>query len=87
MKTFGAVKSSGCAAITERRNCRRAVFALTLIALAAIGRAARADEGADLSIDDAWVVGLRFELSQEKSWPRFAQRATPPDPQVARAGE
>jgi hypothetical protein len=74
MKSFGSVKSSGFAANTERRNCRRAVFALTLIALAAIGRAARADEAGD--------SGLAV-----KSWPRFAQRATPPEPQVARAGE
>jgi porin len=34
--------------------------------------------GADLAMRDAWVVGLRFELSHEKSWPMFAQRASQP---------
>jgi porin len=34
--------------------------------------------GADLAMSDAWVIGLRFELSHEKSWPRFAQRAAQP---------
>jgi porin len=43
--------------------------------------------GADLSMSDAWVVGLRFELSHEKSWPMFAQRSAPRDPSVARADE
>jgi porin len=43
--------------------------------------------GADLAMGDAWVVGLRFELSHEKSWPMFAQRNAPRDPSVARAGE
>jgi porin len=41
--------------------------------------------GADLAMRDAWVVGLRFELSHEKSWPRFAQRSVPHDPSVAQA--
>lgn len=36
--------------------------------------------GADLVTPDAWVVGLRFELYHEKSWPRFAQRLSPPNP-------
>ena len=43
--------------------------------------------GADLSMRDAWVVGLRFDLSQGKTWPMFAQRAAAPDSSVARAGE
>jgi porin len=43
--------------------------------------------GADLSMRDAWVVGLRFEISQEKSWPMVAKRAADSDPSVARAGE
>ena len=43
--------------------------------------------GADLSMGDAWVAGLRFELSTEKSWPMVAQRAPQADPSVARAGE
>jgi carbohydrate-selective porin OprB len=43
--------------------------------------------GADLAMRDAWVVGLRFEFSHEKSWPMFAQRSAPADPSVARAGE
>jgi porin len=43
--------------------------------------------GADLAMGDAWVVGLRFELSHEKSWPMFAQRNAPRDPSVARAEE
>ena len=42
--------------------------------------------GADLAMRDAWVVGLRFELSHEKSWPMFAQRATPGAPSVAQSG-
>jgi porin len=41
--------------------------------------------GADLALRDAWVVGLRFELSHEKSWPMFAQRSAPPAPSVAKA--
>ncbi|HEU4779018.1 MAG TPA: carbohydrate porin, partial [Steroidobacteraceae bacterium] len=32
--------------------------------------------GADLAARDAWVVGVRFELSHEKSWPMVAQRAS-----------
>ena len=43
--------------------------------------------GAYLSMRDAWVVGLRFELSQEKSWPTVAQRAPEPGPTVARTGQ
>ena len=41
--------------------------------------------GADLSMNDAWVVGLRFELSHEKSWPMFAQRNAPAQPSVVQA--
>jgi porin len=41
--------------------------------------------GADLAMRDAWVVGVRFELSHEKSWPMFAQRTAPRDPSVAQA--
>ncbi|HEU5137819.1 MAG TPA: carbohydrate porin [Steroidobacteraceae bacterium] len=43
--------------------------------------------GADLAMRDAWVVGLRFELSHEKAWPMFAQRAAQPAPAVARTDE
>ena len=43
--------------------------------------------GADLANRDAWVVGLRFEISHEKSWPMFAQRNSKPAPSVARADE
>jgi porin len=43
--------------------------------------------GTDLALGDAWVVGLRFELSHEKSWPMFAQRASKPAPAVARTDE
>jgi porin len=42
--------------------------------------------GADLAMRDAWVVGLRFELSHEKTWPMFAQRNVPRDPSVAQTG-
>jgi porin len=41
--------------------------------------------GADLALRDAWVVGLRFELFHEKSWPMVAQRGGKPDPSVASA--
>jgi porin len=44
------------------------------------------DPGADLAMRDAWVVGLRFELAREKSWPMFAQRNAPGEPSVAQAG-
>ena len=40
--------------------------------------------GADLSMDDAWVVGLRFELSHEKSWPMLAKRNSQSTPSVAK---
>ena len=43
--------------------------------------------GADLAMNDAWVVGLRFELAHEKSWPMFAQRGGGPSTSVARAIE
>jgi len=61
MRPIGSLKSSGLAATTERRNFRRAVFALSLIALAAIGRAARADEGVDtgLSLSVGYTGDLR----------------------------
>jgi porin len=42
--------------------------------------------GADLAMRDAWVVGVRFELSHGKSWPMFAQRDVPRDPSVAQTG-
>ena len=41
--------------------------------------------GADLSMSDSWVVGLRFELSREKSWPMLAQRNAPAQPSVVQA--
>jgi porin len=40
--------------------------------------------GADLSLRDAWVVGLRVEFTQEKSWPLLARRDAPATPAVAR---
>lgn len=40
--------------------------------------------GADLSVQDAWVVGLRFEITREKSWPMLAQRNAPATPAVAK---
>jgi porin len=43
--------------------------------------------GADFAKRDAWVVGLRFELSHEKSWPMFAQRDSRSSPSVARTSE
>ena len=43
--------------------------------------------GADLALRDAWVVGLRFELSHEKSWPMVAQRDSRATPSVARTSE
>jgi hypothetical protein len=50
--------------VEERRNCRRVVLAVSLLGLAALGRAAHAHES---------VVGPRFELSHEKSWPSGAK--------------
>ena len=41
--------------------------------------------GADLAMRDAWVVGIRFALSREKSWPMFAQRAGERAPPVAQS--
>ena len=67
MRTNASVKSSGFAANTERRNFRRAVFALSLIALAALGRAARADDGEGSDTGLAVSVGYTGDL-----------RATPP---------
>ena len=57
-----SVKSSGFAANTERRNFRRVVFAVSLLALAALGRAARADEGADADTGLSVSVGYTGDL-------------------------
>ncbi len=43
--------------------------------------------GADRALRDAWVVGLRFEISREKSWQTTAQRIVPSGPAVARSDE
>jgi porin len=40
--------------------------------------------GVDAAAGDAWVAGLRFEISREKSWPLNARRDTPPDESYAR---
>jgi len=47
-------KRQGFAANTERRNCRRAVIALSLIAIAAMGRVARAQDAAHPDAGVAW---------------------------------
>jgi porin len=43
-----------------------------------------ADPGALQGVDDSWVVGLRFEISQDKNWPLAASRAKPADGSYAR---
>lgn len=40
--------------------------------------------GADPLVGDAWVAGLRFELSRERSWQLNARRPTAPDGSYAR---
>ena len=93
MKMKGAVRSSGFAANTERRNFRHAVIALSLIALAAMGRAARAQD--DAAADNGLAVRIGYTgglaagnaYSDEKSWPMLAQRVGGSTPSVARADE
>ncbi len=41
--------------------------------------------GADPSVRDSWVVGLRFEIVQEHSWQLSARHGTQPDGSYARS--
>jgi len=43
--------------------------------------------GMDRSLDDAWIAGLRFEISREKAWPLSARRDVKPDGTYARTDE
>lgn len=43
--------------------------------------------GADAALADAWVVGLRFEVSQGESWRLSARRVVPDGDSVARNGQ
>ncbi len=43
-----------------------------------------ADPGALRGVDDSWVVGLRFEVSQEHNWQLAARREKPADGSYAR---
>lgn len=52
------VRSSALAASTERRNFRRALISLSLIAIAALCRAVRAEEGVDA------YTGLAVSIAQ-----------------------
>jgi porin len=45
------------------------------------------DPGADPLVGDAWVAGLRFELTRDRSWRLNAQRAPAADESYARARE
>jgi porin len=42
------------------------------------------DPGMDAAVGDAWVAGLRFEISREKSWPLIARRDVKSDGSYAR---
>lgn len=42
------------------------------------------DPGADPMVGDAWVAGLRFELTRDRSWQLNARRAAAPDGSYAR---
>jgi porin len=42
------------------------------------------DPGMDASLGDAWIAGLRFEISREKSWQLSARRDVPSDAAYAR---
>lgn len=42
------------------------------------------DPGADAAVGDAWIAGLRFEISREKSWQLNARRDVPADESYAR---
>jgi hypothetical protein len=42
------------------------------------------DPGVDAAIADAWIAGVRFELSREKSWQLSARRNVPSDETYAR---
>ena len=48
--------------VEERRNCRRVVLAVSLLGLAAFGRAARAQDGADEDVGLAVSVGYTGDL-------------------------
>jgi porin len=43
------------------------------------------DPGADAALDDAWVAGVRFELSYDRSWQLNARTNAPADGAYARA--
>jgi porin len=43
------------------------------------------EPGADASLGNAWVAGLRFELSRERSWPLNARRQPTTDESYARS--
>jgi porin len=45
------------------------------------------DPGMDRASTDAWVAGLRFEISREKSWPLSARIDSQPDETYARVPE
>src|SRR5688572_17037462 len=59
---YRPVTSRGLAINTERRNFRRFVFAVTLLGLAALGNAARADEGAGEETGLAVSLGYSGDL-------------------------
>lgn len=45
------------------------------------------DPGMDAGLRDAWIAGLRFEVSREKSWQLSARRDVKPDESYARTRE
>jgi len=45
------------------------------------------DPGMDPAVGDAWIAGLRFEISRERSWQLSARRDVKPDETYARAHE
>lgn len=56
MRLNQSTKSSALAVNRERRNCRRAVIALSLIGLAALGRSGRAEEA--VNADTGFAVSM-----------------------------
>ena len=42
------------------------------------------DPGMNAGVRDAWVAGLRFEISRERSWQLSARRDVQPDESYAR---
>jgi len=45
------------------------------------------DPGVDAAVGNAWIAGLRFEISREKSWQLSARREQKPDESYARTQE